>query len=256
MITMADNYEQMIMQELDIWQKKMQQRPSIFGKISAGVQRRINRIIPEKIHKAITVTIKQMVRGVLTGAKFITSAKQENLSLERREILVREKIEFYKKTAAAEGGLTGAGGLLLGLADFPILLALKLKLLFEIASIYGYSVKEFSERVYILHVFQLAFSSQKRKTEVYRQIENWDKTAKNLPEDIHQFDWRIFQQEYRDYLDLAKMAQLIPVIGAPVGFVVNYRLIDHLGKTAMNAYRMRIREKISINDDTVNQATD
>jgi hypothetical protein len=60
-----------------------------------------------------------------------------------------------------------------------------------------------------------------------------------LPDDIKQFDWRTFQQEYRDYLDIAKMAQLIPVIGAPVGLVVNYRLIKKLGVTAMNAYRMR-----------------
>ena len=36
------------------------------------------------------------------------------------------------------------------------------------------------------------------------------------------------------------MAQLVPVIGAPVGAVVNYRLIKKLGITAMNAYRMRL----------------
>jgi hypothetical protein len=39
------------------------------------------------------------------------------------------------------------------------------------------------------------------------------------------------------------MAPLIPIIGAPVGFVVNSRLIKKLGKTAMNAYRMRILGK-------------
>lgn len=61
-----------------------------------------------------------------------------------------------------------------------------------------------------------------------------------MPDDIHQFDWRRFQQEYRDYLDIAKLAQLIPIIGAPVGLVVNYRLVRKLGVTAMNAYRMRI----------------
>ena len=70
-------------------------------------------------------------------------------------------------------------------------------------------------------------------------MENWEHFQKNLPEDIHEFDWRTFQQEYRDYIDLAKMAQLVPVIGAPVGAIVNYRLINKLGKTAMNAYRMR-----------------
>jgi hypothetical protein len=38
------------------------------------------------------------------------------------------------------------------------------------------------------------------------------------------------------------MAQLVPLIGAPVGVVVNYGLIKKLGKTAMNAYRMRLSE--------------
>ncbi|MEX0635911.1 MAG: EcsC family protein, partial [Ferruginibacter sp.] len=66
--------------------------------------------------------------------------------------------------------------------------------------------------------------------------------AATLPEDIHQFDWRNFQQEYRDYIDLAKLAQMIPVVGAAVGLVVNYRLLKKLGETATNAYRMRLNE--------------
>ncbi len=73
-------------------------------------------------------------------------------------------------------------------------------------------------------------------------MKNWDEKSKSLPEDINQFEWRSFQQEYRDYIDLAKLAQLIPVIGAPVGAVVNYRLIRKLGLTAKMAYRMRWAE--------------
>ena len=69
---------------------------------------------------------------------------------------------------------------------------------------------------------------------------DWEERSKALPEDINQFDWRNFQQEYRDYIDLAKMAQLVPVIGAPVGILANYQLISKLGETAMNAYRMRL----------------
>ena len=69
---------------------------------------------------------------------------------------------------------------------------------------------------------------------------DWEEKRKHLPPDMNEFDWRSFQQEYRDYIDLAKMAQLIPVIGAPVGVFVNYRLIKKLGTTAMNAYRMRL----------------
>ena len=53
-------------------------------------------------------------------------------------------------------------------------------------------------------------------------------------------DWRRFQQQYRDYIDLAKLAQLLPVVGAPIGAVANYGLVDRLGTRAMNAYRLRL----------------
>ena len=62
-------YEQSILEELRTWQVKMQKRPSIFNKLSKRVQTKINTWIPEKVHKAITATIKQMIRGVLFGAK-------------------------------------------------------------------------------------------------------------------------------------------------------------------------------------------
>ena len=43
-------------------------------------------------------------------------------------------------------------------------------------------------------------------------------------------DWEKFQTEYRDYIDLAKMLQLVPVIGAPVGAYANYQLLQRLEK--------------------------
>lgn len=234
-----EDYQQKANVELALWQKKMLQRPSLFNNLSKKVQTRINRLIPEKMHNAITAAIKQMVRGVLFGAKYTTSAPLADASFEARELAVQQRIQFYRTTAAVEGGITGAGGLLLGLADFPVLLALKLKLLFDIAALYGHDVNDYKERLYILHIFELAFSSDEHRKNIYLKIADWDDKSRGLPADIHQFDWRNFQQEYRDYIDLAKMAQLVPIIGAPVGVVVNYRLVKKLGITAMNAYRMR-----------------
>ncbi|MEO8821206.1 MAG: EcsC family protein, partial [Ginsengibacter sp.] len=111
-----------------------------------------------------------------------------------------------------------------------------------IAALYGFDINDYKERIYLLHIFELAFSSDSHRKDIYFKMTDWEKKSSDLPNDIHQFDWRNLQQEYRDYLDLAKMAQLIPVIGAPVGFTVNYRLIKKLGVTAMNAYRMRLLE--------------
>lgn len=233
-------YERKIFADLEQWQKKMTRKPSFTNRVARSVQQKVNKIIPEKAHQAITTAIKQMVRAVLYGAKETTTISKDDISLQKREQMILEKIEFYKRTAAAEGGLTGLGGILLGLADFPLLLGIKIKLLFEIGAMYGFDINDFRERLYILFIFQLAFSSQHNRREVYKHLENWEQIVAGLPEDIHQFDWRNFQQEYRDYIDLAKMAQLLPVVGAVVGLVVNYRLINQLGETAMNAYRMRL----------------
>lgn len=237
---MTDAYEIMARKELANWQQQMLHRPSFLNSLSKRMQTKINTWIPEKIHVAITATIKQLIRGVLFGAKHTTANPLLNISLQEREITIEKKIDNYKKTAAVEGGIAGAGGIILGLADFPVLIGIKLKLLFDIASLYGFDVNDYKERVYLLHIFELAFSSHAHRRTVYLKMTDWEKKKQQLPDDIHQFDWRNFQQEYRDYIDLAKMAQLIPLIGAPVGLIVNYRLLKKLGATAMNAYRMRL----------------
>lgn len=226
--------------ELMVWQKKMLRRPSLFNNLSKKIQTKINTWIPEKVHNAITVAIKQMVRAVLFGAKYTTSNPLSDVSLQICEEAVQKKIKWYKNSAAVEGGITGAGGILMGLADFPVLIGFKIKLLFEIASLYGFDINDYKERVYLLHIFELAFSSDSHRKSVYLKMIDWAEKSKKLPKDIDQFDWRNFQQEYRDYIDLAKMAQLVPLIGAPIGVFVNYNLIKKLGITAMNAYRMRL----------------
>lgn len=234
-----DTYEHHALHELRRWQHKVTRKPSLTSRLSRKLQQRINKAIPERVHQAITTAIRQMIKAVLFGSGITTNKMLLDASLREREALVLERVEFYKKTAAVEGGVTGAGGILLGLADFPLLLGLKIKMLFEIASLYGYDVNDMRERLYILHIFQLAFSNQQHRREVYEQIADWQQKYQDIPHNLDDFNWRTFQQEYRDYIDLAKIAQLIPVIGAAVGLVVNYKLVNKLGETSMNAYRMR-----------------
>jgi len=237
------------LQELENWQAAMQRPPSFFNKTSKGIQHKINRLIPERIHKLVTGAIKQMVRAVIFGAGFTTTQKPSVESLQEAESLIKKRIRFYRSTAGAEGAVTGAGGFLLAIADFPLWLSLKMKMLFEIASRYGFDVKDYRERIFILYIFQLAFSSQKRRNEVYQIIANWEIEKEKLPTDIHKFDWRTFQLEYRDYIDLAKLLQLIPGFGALVGAFVNHQLTSKLGKFAMNAYRLRLKKELGITYD-------
>ncbi|WP_186756815.1 EcsC family protein [Echinicola salinicaeni] len=236
-------YEEIAFYEMNAWLKKVKKNPSIMNRMAKGVQHKINEIIPDKIHQAITYAIEKMVKGVLFGSSYINTKVSEVIPFEGRELKIKNKIKWYQRTASVEGAVTGAGGILMGMVDFPAFLAIKMKMLFEVASMYGYDVKDFKERIFILYVFQLAFCSQQKRKEVIEVIENWENFKKTLPEKGDNFDWRTFQLEYRDYMDLAKLAQLIPVIGAGVGAIANWQLTDHLGKTAMQCYRMRHFEK-------------
>ena len=237
---MPEQYIQEALQELQAWQKKMLKKPSLTNRLTSTVQKKLNNIIPKKVHNAITTAIKSMTKGVLFGATYATSKALLNATLQEREIKINSRIDTYKKTGAVEGGVTGAGGFFTSLADFPILLGIKMKMLFDVAALYGFDVKDYRERLYMLYIFQLAFSSDEERKKAFERIEDWDNQLHTLPADINDFDWQTFQQEYRDYIDIAKLAQLIPFIGAAVGAIANYKLINKLGFTAKQAYRMRL----------------
>lgn len=232
-------YDQRIIRVVDEWKSKINKEPYYSTQLLRRFQKKVNSIIPEKVHAAITSAVKHMTETVCLGVGFTSTDPLRDVSFADAEKRVDDRIAFYAKTAAAEGAVTGAGGILLGLADFPLWLTVKMKMLFEIAALYGYDATDYKERIFLLHIFELTFSGYDRKVQLLEVIGNWEEEKQKLPASIKEFDWRSFQQEYRDYIDVAKLLQLVPGIGAAVGTVVNYRLTNKLGQTAKNAYRLR-----------------
>lgn len=232
-----NEYELKVYEEISEWKRKLRKRSSILNRVSKKAQSKINEKIPEKVHQVITDSLKNLVKATLVGSDYTTKkGNYLGLNLQHRDEHLKKKLEWFRKTAMIEGAGTGAGGILLGMADFPLLLSIKMKFLFEAASIYGFDTTKYEERMFILYVFQLTFSSDETKKETLKVIEHWDQEKDRLTE----MNWREFQQEYRDYIDFVKMFQLLPGIGLVVGAYANYRLLDQLGETAMNAYRLRL----------------
>lgn len=219
------------------WRAATLKPPGALDRATKNFQVRVNRLIPESIHATLTTVIEGMTRSILTGADLTTAPPLIGASLAERDRRAAVTVDGYRKTAAVEGGVTGAGGLWLALADFPALLVIKIKLLFDLSAIYGHEADRFEERLFILQLFQLAFSSADHRAAAFAGLEGWD--ARPHPQDFDHFDWRAFQIEYRDYIDLAKLAQMIPIVGAPIGAIVNWRLLERLGETAINGYRLR-----------------
>lgn len=61
---------------------------------------------------------------------------------------------------------------------------------------------DYYERLYILYLFQLAFSRDEQQQEVYAKVINWEETVRKFQIEPEQeaINWRTFQQEYRDYI--------------------------------------------------------
>lgn len=238
------SYEEQARMKLFMWEKSLAKREGLFQQSSRAFSSTINRAIPDKVHETITQAIKSIVKAVILGARFTPSSSvQIALSLEQRDQLADKLNSQYKKIAAAEGAGTGAGGFLLGAVDFPALLAIKMKFLFEMAHAYGFDTKDITERLYILYIFQLAFSDREHRLRTLQAMKNWEQTRQqweNETDDFRSIDWQTLQQQYRDTIDFRKMLQLLPGVGAVIGAWANYGLLEELYTAASHAYRMRL----------------
>lgn len=231
-------YQKHVHDELNKWHQDILKGEGIFSKASKGIQSQTQKLIPRKVQDTITVTIEKMTQTIMFGSGILSiNGETDDLSLAERDYLVLDRFQGYKKAALVQGVGLGAGGVILGLADLPTLVGIKIKFLFDSAKIYGFDTQDKDERLFILYVFQLAFSSQKHRLEVFHTLENWDINPRRP------INWEKFQIEYRDYIDLAKLLQLLPVVGSIAGGTANNKLMNRLKVNTMNCYRMRILQK-------------
>ena len=238
------SYEEHVRVDLAHWRRRLLKPPGLLERTTKVLQTKVNeKVIPKKVHTVITATVKGLVKSVVYGLDFIPkSPPLFHVPLQERDQLADTLLTKYRKIAAAEGAGTGAGGFTLAIADFPALIAIKMKFLFELAHLYGFSTKDYRERLFLLYIFQLTFSSQEKRLELFKIILNWDENIGNWPVEeghLQQIDWDQFQKEYRDAIDFRKTLQLIPGLGAIVGAWANYGLLDELGTVGMNCYRLR-----------------
>ena len=238
-------YNKTINKELEIWQQKILKKPGTVSQIQKNVQGKIQDIIPEKIQNGITMAIKGMVETVLTASSVFTATEvSQNPALSESDFLVERAYKTYYKIAMAQGIGFGMSGFLINLADLPALMSIKVKFLFDCAKLYGFDIEEKSERLFMLHVFQLAFCSDEQRGKIAPIVMNWDDHKAEV-----EMNWRALQIEYRDYMDIAKLLQLLPMVGAVAGGYANHNLMQKLKVTAMNSYRWRIISTQKTNEE-------
>jgi len=230
-------YDKQIEKELKRWHDEILKDAGILERASGRIQKQTQKLVPRKVQNTITAAVEFMAETMLTGSQLLSiHADTSELAFAEREYMVLQNFQKYQKAAITQGIGFGMGGILLGLADMPALMSIKIKFLFDTAKLYGYNPELFGERLYLLNVFQLAFSGREYRLKIYRRLEEWD------GQEHSNIDWEKFQIEYRDYLDIAKMLQLLPVVGSVAGGTANHKLMNRLREKVMNCYRLRIRK--------------
>ncbi len=181
-----------------------------------------------------------------TGHEVYNTADLVSLDLEEIDKVVGFLDGKYKLAAGLEGATTGATGAIGLIVDIPALVALNLRAIGEYATYYGFDISQQQERLFALNLLGLASSpedgsKQVLMSELVKVAKDvaLRKTWRTLEE--HTFV-RIVRRIARSLgmrLTKAKLAQLVPVLGAVVGLGFNAYFTAKVCESSHQLYRER-----------------
>jgi uncharacterized protein (DUF697 family) len=247
-----DIYEKSVLKRGRFYESRLYET-SEFHTWAKNAQHKLDGLIPQKIHLSFSYALEKGIKGFLHGLHYMLKEKDRlrpSSYIPSLYILAKDAekiVQKYKRIASVEGAGTGFGGLIASAIDFPALITIKLKMLQEISLLFGYSLTDFDERLYIVKVLQLEFSSKEYKKKYWVELKKLAELQDGLACKTHSwkaFNWEEFYMEYKQSIELVKLFQMIPGLGAIVGAWANYSFLEDLGETAILCYELRyLQEK-------------
>ncbi len=259
-------YEQRILSEIDEFKNP---NPSLFGKIKEAVNKPLDVAADFAMDNAVGEAVSKAFIGILellNDASSFTVRDQAifkefredghggvrshddifNLQLKHVDKTVGYLGAKYKALAAGEGVAAGMGGAA-GLAvDIPAFLGLALRAVSEYATYYGFDVGIEGERIFAMKILTLASSpTVAAKQAALAQLTKVSvmvakkKTWKELEKFVSVKAVKKIAEMLGIRLTKAKLAQVVPVIGAGVGGGYNAWYMAAVTKSAHLMYRER-----------------
>ena len=152
----------------------------------------------------------------------------------------------YKSLAAAEGGVTGVFGFAGIAVDIPALVAMNLRAIGEYATYCGFDVARQEERLFLMNVLGLASSANSAAkgaamahlTKLAKEVAQ-RKTWMELERNAFVVVIKKIAQALGVRLTKAKLAQLVPAVGAGIGAGYNSYYTAQVCDAAYHLYRER-----------------
>jgi len=170
------------------------------------------------------------------------------LSIDQLTYIAEQQTARHRLYSFVQGGATGAGGLLLLTADFPVMIALNVKAVQLIATSFGHDVNKPYEMMLALKVFHASLLPGRL------QQYAWYNLLQELEQEdsfFYEGDEAVLQpastevvlkqilKTFSIYALRRKLFQGIPVIGMAIGSTVNYRLTRNVTEFANRFYQVR-----------------
>ncbi|ADU31486.1 EcsC family protein [Evansella cellulosilytica] len=174
----------------------------------------------------------------------------QKLSIDQIRFLAKKQLARQRLTALAQGGLTGAGGVIFTLSDLPLLLMINLRTVHLIATTYGYDLRKPYELMLVLKVFHAVSLPRTLRKKAWDQLfEELNLNDEDLffyegEEDVLSSGW--IQQPMKHIVKLfflifarKKLIQGIPIFGILVGSAFNYRFTNYIAVASHQFYQKR-----------------
>ncbi|WFR62628.1 EcsC family protein [Paenibacillus amylolyticus] len=164
----------------------------------------------------------------------------EKLPLQVLDQVADNITESRMKFAAAQGQLTGFGGIVTIAADIPMVMGLSLKVLQEMALCYGYDPDEPLERIFIVKCLQFSSADIVGKKAIIEELAAYDDPDKPMEVVSQMQGWREVFNSYSESFGWKKLFQLIPIAGMVFGSVSNKNTIRDVAEAGKMLYKKRL----------------
>ncbi|CAG7653002.1 hypothetical protein PAESOLCIP111_06685 [Paenibacillus solanacearum] len=177
--------------------------------------------------------------GPLAGTGSLTLEEVPSLPLSVMDRSAAVLAEHRSNLAAAQGATTGIGGLFTLAVDIPAILGLSLKVIQEMAIVYGFDPKQKRERLFTVKCLQFASSDIVGKKAILEELADFD-NERRPKEVVSQLQgWREVINAYRDNFGWKKLFQLVPIAGMIFGAVINRSTLQDVAEASGMLYRKR-----------------
>lgn len=260
---MMETREQLLaaLQEIQKWEQE-QKDLWIWDRVARLPFVLLDKLTPAFIQEKLGQVVEELARYVDTGGRYLLQEQELVQRFSERSLAagghpVSSVAEIAEQPlslmdaaadelsasrarfAAVQGATTGVGGLFTLVIDIPLLLGQSLKVLQEMAVVYGYQPKEQAERVFIVKCLQFTSSDLVGKRAILEELAAYGGEAGRKQMIAQLVGWREVMLTYRDNFGWKKLLQLIPIAGILFGAYINRKTVEEVAETGRMLYRKR-----------------